>query len=125
MKSTDQMRSACPLNCTLEIIGDKWSLLVIREIMFFEKKTYSELLAMKEGIATNILRDRLKQLESSGLITFTGSQKRKKYQLTAMGLDLKPVLETIARFGMKHFVGSREYLEQQMIQHNADIQNKL
>lgn len=114
MLPTHHMRSACPLNCTLEIIGDKWSLLIIREIMFFGKQTYSELLEMREGIATNILSNRLNSLEKAGLITYTGTAKRKKYRLTPMGLNLTPVLESIALFGMTHFEGSRVYLEKQM-----------
>ncbi len=108
------MRSACPLNCTLEIVGDKWSLLIIREIMFFGKQTYTELLQMNEGIATNILSNRLIHLENVALITHIGTAKRKRYQLTSMGLNLKPVLESIALFGMAHFEGSKAYLEKRM-----------
>lgn len=114
MISTTKMRSACPLNCTLELIGDKWSLLIIREMLFFGKQTYSELAEMKEGISTNILSSRLEKLLRDGLIAYSGIPKRKKYELTQMGLDLKPVLENIAMFGMKHFKGSKAYLENQM-----------
>lgn len=114
MIATTRMRSACPLNCTLELIGDKWSLLIIREMLFFGKQTYSQLSEMKEGISTNILSNRLEQLLDYGFITYSGLPKRKKYELTEMGLDLKPVLENIAMFGMKHFKGSKEYLETQM-----------
>lgn len=109
-----QRRSKCPLSSTLELIGDKWSLLIIRDMMFFGKSTYNEFLDSAEGISTNILNDRLITLTKIGLITFSGTAKRKKYALTEMGLDLKPLLGAIGTFGMKHFKGSKEYLEKQM-----------
>jgi DNA-binding HxlR family transcriptional regulator len=110
----DQKRSLCPISCTLEIIGDKWSLLIIRDMLFAGKSTYNEFLDSPEGIATNILNDRLKKLTEAGLLTFSGAEKRKKYSLTKTGLDLKPVIEAIGIFGMKHFEGSREYMENQL-----------
>lgn len=110
------MRSLCPLNCTLELVGDKWSLLIIREMMFFGKETYSEMLEMKEGISSNILADRLSKMTNAGIIAYSGEERRKKYYLTKMGLDLITVLESIAQFGMKHFEGSKAYLEDQMKQ---------
>ena len=113
-KSALKRRSKCPLSSTLELIGDKWSLLIIRDMMFFGKSTYNEFLDSAEGISTNILNDRLVSLSEMRLITFTGTAKRKKYQLTEMGLDLKPVLGAVGAFGMKHFKGSKEYLEKQM-----------
>lgn len=110
------MRSPCPLNCTLELVGDKWSLLIIREMLFLGKETYSELLEMKEGISSNILADRLSKMTNARIIAYSGEERRKKYYLTEMGMDLKPVLESIAQFGMKHFEGSKAYLEGQMKQ---------
>jgi len=107
-------RSKCPLSCTLELIGDKWSLLIIRDMMFFGKSTYNEFLDSAEAISTNILNDRLITLTEMGLITFSGTAKRKKYSLTEKGLDLKPVLGAVGAFGIKHFKGSKEYLENQM-----------
>jgi DNA-binding HxlR family transcriptional regulator len=109
-----EKRSKCPLSCSLELIGDKWSLLIIRDMMFFGKSTYNEFLDSGEKIATNILNERLTRLTEKGLITYTGSAKRKKYALTPIGLDLKPILEAIGIFGMKHFRGSKEYVEKQM-----------
>ena len=97
------MRSNCPVACTLDLVGDKWSLLIIRDMLIFEKTTYNEFLSSSEKISTNILNDRLIMLLDKGLITYTGTAKRKKYKLTKMGLDLKPVLESIVGFGMKHF----------------------
>jgi DNA-binding HxlR family transcriptional regulator len=107
-------RSKCPISCTLELIGDKWSLLIIRDMLFLGKSTYNEFLASPEGISTNILNDRLVSLTNLGLISFTGTTKRKKYLLTQKGADLKPVLGAVGAFGVKHFEGSQEYLEKQI-----------
>lgn len=107
-------RSGCPIACTLEVIGDKWSLLIIRDMLLFGKSTYNEFLDSPEGIATNILNDRLVKLTELGIITFSGTEKRKKYMLTKVGLDLKPVLDAIGIFGMKHFEGSSEYVRKQL-----------
>jgi DNA-binding HxlR family transcriptional regulator len=103
-------RSDCPLSCSLDLIGDKWSLLIIRDMMFFGKSKYNEFLESSEGISTNILSDRLLKLTEVGLITFSGTATRKKYVLTKMGLDVKPILESIGMFGAKYFKGSKEYL---------------
>jgi DNA-binding HxlR family transcriptional regulator len=118
-------RSKCPLSCTLELIGDKWSLLIIRDMMFFRKSTYNEFLDSAEGISTNILNDRLVTLTEIGLITFSGTAKRKKYVLTEMGLDLKPVLGAVGAFGMKYFKGSREYLEKQMQHSEQQVKDQV
>lgn len=107
-------RSLCPISCTLEVIGDKWSLIILRDMIFAGKSTYNEFLDSQEGIATNILNDRLKKLTEWGIITFSGTEKRKKYSLTKIGLDLKPVIDAFGTFGMKHFEGSKEYMENQL-----------
>jgi DNA-binding HxlR family transcriptional regulator len=108
-----EKRSSCPVSCSLEVIGDKWSLLIIRDMLFFGKGTYNEFLNSPEKIATNILNDRLIKLTEAGIITFRGTEKRKKYSLTKIGLDLKPVIDAIRVFGMKHFEGSGEYIKEQ------------
>jgi len=113
-KEDNERRSDCPLSCSLDLVGDKWSLLIIRDMMLFGKTTYNEFLASKENISTNILNDRLVMLTSAGVITFSGSAKRKKYSLTKLGHDLKPVIEAFAHFGMKNFKGSKKYMEGQM-----------
>jgi DNA-binding HxlR family transcriptional regulator len=107
-------RSDCPLSCTLELVGDKWSLLIIRDMLIFEKSTYNEFLDSSEKISTNILNDRLITLTEKGIIGYTGTAKRKKYKLTKIGLDLKPLVEAAGVFGMKHFKGSKEYVQKQM-----------
>lgn len=83
-------------------------------MIFAGKSTYNEFLDSPEGIATNILNDRLKKLTESGIITFSGTEKRKKYSLTKIGMDLKPVIDAIGTFGMKNFKGSKEYMENQL-----------
>ncbi|HXB39470.1 MAG TPA: helix-turn-helix domain-containing protein [Bacteroidia bacterium] len=105
-----EKRSGCPISCTMDLVGDKWSLLIIRDMLYLGKTTYNEFLNSNEGISTNILNDRLIMLTEVGLISFTGTAKRKKYVLTKMGLDLKPVLESIALFGMKHFISDKRFL---------------
>jgi DNA-binding HxlR family transcriptional regulator len=113
-KNKIERRSDCPLSCTLDLIGDKWALLIIRDIMFFGKSTYNEFLESDEGISTNILNDKLVKLTEVGLITYSGTAKRKKYALTKMGLDLKPLLEAVGLFGMRYFEGSKAHFTKQM-----------
>jgi DNA-binding HxlR family transcriptional regulator len=106
-----EKRSECPISCTMDLIGDKWSLLILRDLLYLEKTTYNEFLNSREGISTNILNDRLVKLTEVGLITFTGSAKRKKYELTKMGYDLKPVLESVALFGIKHSTADKAFIQ--------------
>jgi DNA-binding HxlR family transcriptional regulator len=110
-KQTVEKRSDCPISCTMDLVGDKWSLLIIRDLLYLGKTTYNEFLNSREGISTNILNDRLIKLTEDGLITFSGTAKRKKYELTKKGLDLKPVLESLALFGIKYSVAEREFLK--------------
>jgi DNA-binding HxlR family transcriptional regulator len=110
-KETIAGRSECPISCTIDLVGDKWSLLIVRDMLYLGKSTYNEFLNSREGISTNILNDRLIKLTEVGLITFTGTAKRKKYELTKKGLDLKPILESIAVFGIKYSSGDKEFLK--------------
>jgi DNA-binding HxlR family transcriptional regulator len=103
-------RSGCPISCTLDLIGDKWSLLIIRDLMYLGKTTYNEFLSSNENISTNILNDRLVKLTADGIISYTGTAKRKKYELTKMGKDLKPVLEAVAVFGIRHSQADQAFL---------------
>ena len=98
-------RSDCPISFALDFLGDKWSLLVIRDLVFDGKRFYKEFLQSKERIATNILSDRLKKLESSGIITSKVYEKlrtQKEYALTEKGKDLIPVLVEIILWSSKH-----------------------
>lgn len=105
MKNKQQRRSDCPINFALEMFGDRWSLLIIRDIVYFGKKTYGEFLASDEGMATNILASRLVQLEQKGLLVKKPDEtdKRKEvYFLTEKGLDLIPILLEMAGWGAQH-----------------------
>ena len=95
MKKRIKRRSDCPISFALDIFGDKWSLLIIRDLMFKNKKTYGEFLKSEEKIATNILADRLSLLECAGLIQCKVDQEKKSkynYELTQQGIGLVPVL---------------------------------
>jgi DNA-binding HxlR family transcriptional regulator len=99
-------RSACPISITLDFLGDKWTLLIIRDLMFAGKKTYGEFLQSEEKIATNILADRLHVLEKSGIVNktvFPGNKVKNLYQLTPKGIDLMPTLFEIILWGDKYF----------------------
>ncbi len=105
MKHTHQRRSDCPINFALETFGDPWSLLLIRDIVYFGKKTYGEFLASEEAMATNILASRLARLEEQGILMKkpSGQDKRKdEYILTEKGLDLIPVLVEMANWSAEH-----------------------
>jgi DNA-binding HxlR family transcriptional regulator len=105
MKHRYQRRSDCPINFALETFGDPWSLLIIRDIVYFGKKTYGEFLASDEGMATNILASRLAQLEHQGILVKKPSEtdKRKdEYVLTEKGLDLIPVLAEMANWSAEY-----------------------
>ena len=97
-------RSACPAACALDIAGDRWTLLIVRDLLR-GRETYGALAAAGEGIPTNILADRLKRMEESGLIKAAPYQEhpvRYRYQLTAKGRDLETVLAALARWGKRH-----------------------
>jgi DNA-binding HxlR family transcriptional regulator len=101
MKRTD-VKSHCPVNFALESFGDPWSLLIVRDIVFWGKHTYSEFLASKEGISTNILASRLVHLEEKGIIEKQphATDKRKEtYVLAERGLDLIPMLLEMCGWG--------------------------
>ena len=99
-------RSGCPINLTMEIVGDRWSLIVIRDIMFGNRRHYRELLFhSQEGIASNILADRLKKLVERGLLTRRDDPSHKQkaiYSLTEPAIQLLPVLAQIGAWGRRH-----------------------
>jgi DNA-binding HxlR family transcriptional regulator len=106
-------RSTCPIAGTLDLVGDKWSLLVIRD-MLHGKRTYGELADSPEGIPTNILADRLKRLEDAGIIESAVYQERPAryaYALSAKGRALGDVLLALVRWGQQHIPGSRTLTE--------------
>jgi len=102
-------RSSCPAACALDIAGDKWTLLVVRDLLR-GRHTYKELLAADEGIPTNILADRLKKMEETGLVSaepYQDKPVRWRYELTAKGRDLGHVLAAMAKWGKKHVRGTK------------------
>jgi DNA-binding HxlR family transcriptional regulator len=97
-------RSPCPIACTLDLLGDRWTLLIIRDMMFLGKQRFEEFLESPEGISTNILASRLKFLEERGLVAkqpYSNHSRRMNYQLTEQGKSLRPVLKAIAVWGLK------------------------
>ncbi len=113
MKATskDDLRSHCPVNYGVEIFGDRWSLLIIRDIVFIGKKTYGEFLKSEEGIATNILASRLAFLEEQGILSRAPSptdRRKDFYTLTEKGLDLIPILLNIILWSAQHDAKSYE-----------------
>ena len=104
-KGSPKWRSGCPLNASVEILGDRWSLLIIRDMMLRGFRSYKQFLQSYEGIATNILADRLRKLIAHGIITTEPdpSDGRKMiYSLTAKGIDLGPVLTEMVLWAAAH-----------------------
>lgn len=100
------MRSDCPISYALDFFGDRWSLLIIRDMIFDKKRFYKDFQNSKEGMATNILSDRLKKLETSGIIESRVYEKlktRKEYLLTEKGKSLIPVLVEMIVWSAKQY----------------------
>jgi DNA-binding HxlR family transcriptional regulator len=103
---TEAHRSNCPVNLTLEVLGDRWSLLVIRDVIFGNRRHFRDLLGKsEEGIASNILSDRLKRLVREGLLTKASDPSHSQkaiYSLTNKAIELLPVLAMMATWGRHH-----------------------
>jgi DNA-binding HxlR family transcriptional regulator len=100
-------RSRCPVSCTLDVLGDRWSLLVVRDLVR-GKTRYAEFLESKEHIPTNILAERLKRLVAAGIVKprrYSSRPPRVEYLLTAKGEDLRPIVRAMADWGVKHAGG--------------------
>jgi len=107
------MRSPCPIANLLDIVGDKWSLLVARDLLR-GRTTYGQLIDSPERIPTNILADRLKRLEKAGIITRSPYQERPvryAYKLTSKGRDLADLLWAVTRWAKRHVPGTRTFHE--------------
>ena len=108
-------RSFCPVACSLDLLGDKWTLLVVRDLLL-GKTTYTQFQKSPEGIPTNILAERLKRLQTAGIIEKSRYQERPvryAYHLTEKGRDLRPVLSAMIDWGNKYISGTvpREQIE--------------
>ena len=110
---TDPHRSGCPINLTLEALGDKWSLIVVRDILFGRRRHFRELLAgSEEGIASNILADRLQRLVELGVLTRAADPAHKQkqiYSLSEVGIQLLPVFVALGAWG-RRFLPATEAL---------------
>jgi DNA-binding HxlR family transcriptional regulator len=116
-KPSPKRRSGCPLNASVETLGDRWSLLIIRDMMLRGFRTYKEFLESFEGIATNILADRLRKLQAYGIITTErdpSDGRRLFYLLTAKGIDLAPVLTEMVLWAARHEKTENQALVRQM-----------
>ena len=104
-RASPKRRSGCPLNASVEILGDRWSLLIIRDMMLRGFRTYKEFLGSYERIATNILADRLQKLITHGIITTKCDPldgRKINYSLTPKGIDLAPVLTEMVLWAAAH-----------------------
>jgi DNA-binding HxlR family transcriptional regulator len=105
-------RSGCPLNASIEMLGDRWSLLIVRDMMVRGFSTFKEFVESDEGIATNILADRLKRLEEYGIVAASADPadgRKLIYRLTQKGIDLAPVLTEMVLWAARHErVGNQE-----------------
>lgn len=103
---TEAIRSGCPINLTLEVLGDRWSLIVIRDMMFGNRRHFRELQAKsEEGIASNVLADRLKRLMAAGLVTRADDPTHKQkgiYSLTERAIQLLPLFVQMGAWGRRH-----------------------
>lgn len=108
---TDDHRSGCPINLSLEVFGDKWSLLIIRDMIFGGKRHFRELLRSQEGISSNILADRLKTLVKMGMLTKSDDPSHKQkaiYSLTEMTIALVPIMVHLGAWGRRYLPVTEE-----------------
>ena len=108
MQSTP--RSGCPINAAVEVLGDSWTMLVLRDVMFGNRRYFRELLLdSEERIASNILSSRLKQLTTAGLLTREPANRgqRAKYSLTEAGIQVLPIMVALGNWGLAHRDGAR------------------
>ncbi len=116
-KSKAKRRSGCPLNASVEMLGDRWSLLIIRDMMLRGFRTFKEFMECYERIATNILADRLRKLVAHGILTTEpdpADGRRMVYSLTAKGIDLAPVLTEMVLWAAAYEDTGNQALVRQM-----------
>jgi DNA-binding HxlR family transcriptional regulator len=108
-QDTHTLRSTCPVAGALDLVGDKWTLLVVRDLLR-GKRRYGDLAASAEHIPTNILADRLRRLEQAGLVErkpYSERPPRYEYRLTRTGKELAPAVRSLAEWGLRHVAGTR------------------
>ena len=104
-KAIAKRRSGCPLNASVEMLGDRWSMLIIRDMMLRGYRSFKEFLESEEGIATNILADRLRRLEEFGIIRAEADEfdgRKTIYELTPKGIDLAPAFTEMVLWAARH-----------------------
>ncbi len=112
-KSKRRLRSPCPVAAALDVLGDRWTLLVLRDL-FWGKSRYGEFIASPEGIPTNILAERLVRLQECGLLSsspYQSTPPRLEYKITKKGRELLPTLLALAKWGEKHFPGTEAHFQ--------------
>ncbi len=110
IEPADPLRSPCPLAAALDVVGDRWTLLVIRDLLA-GKRRYSQFLTSPERITTNILADRLRRLEQAGLVyttTYREHPPRREYLLTDTGRQLVPAVRALAQWGGENIIGAAD-----------------
>lgn len=129
--SAPKRRSTCPLNASVEMLGDRWSLLIVRDVMLRGARSFTDLQACDEGIASNMLADRLRKLTASGILAAEpdpSDARKRVYVLTGKGIDLAPVLTEMVLWAAAHEVTGNRALVRQ-IEHDkagflADIRRR-
>jgi DNA-binding HxlR family transcriptional regulator len=125
VKLVRKRRSGCPVSISLEMLGDRWSLLIIRDLMVRGFRTFKDFQGSSEGIATNILADRLKKLQSAGIVNAEAEKadgRRVNYRLTEKGIDLAPVLLELLVWGARHEeTGAPSGLVEEMVKHREQF----
>jgi DNA-binding HxlR family transcriptional regulator len=107
--SRSALRSPCPVACALDLVGDRWTLLIVRDLLL-GKKRYGDFVKSPERIPTNTLAERLKRLEREGLVArvlYSEHPPRAEYRLTPKGRELGRAVDVLATWGLKHFPGTR------------------
>jgi DNA-binding HxlR family transcriptional regulator len=107
------MRSDCAIAGTLDVVGDRWSLLIVRDLLFYGELRFADLAGAAEGVPTNTLTDRLRRLEEGGIVAreaYSDRPVRYRYRLTDRGRDLAPVLDAMGNWGVKHLPGTRKLM---------------
>lgn len=119
-------RSDCPISSSLDLLGDRWSLLILRDMIYFGKKTYGEFISSEEGIARNILANRLMRLQEGGIITkipFSADKRKDEYKLLEPGIDTVAILLDLAEWGVSHRENAQARMEwvEYVQSHRAEI----
>jgi DNA-binding HxlR family transcriptional regulator len=110
VRMSPSRRSDCAIAGTLDLVGDRWSLLIVRDLLFHGELRFADLAGSAEGVPTNTLADRLRRLEEGGVVArepYSERPVRHRYRLTDRGRDLAPVLDAMAGWGTAHLPGTR------------------